>query len=78
MAMPGLMLGRLQCAAEIGHIPKLERDLPEFVRDEIKGINVRLRDDLPSHSTMREQGLFALGFYQELQYLDYHRLPSPG
>jgi len=71
MAMPGLMLGRLQRAAEIGHIPKLERDLPEFVRDEIKGINVRLRDDLPSHLTMREQGLFALGFYQELQYLDY-------
>lgn len=71
MSMPGLMLGRLQRAAEVGHIPKLERDLPVFVRDEIKAINVRLRDNLPNQLSMREQGVFALGFYQELQYLDF-------
>ncbi|APW63226.1 type I-C CRISPR-associated protein Cas8c/Csd1 [Paludisphaera borealis] len=71
MATPGLMLGRLQRAAEIGHIPKLEGDLPDFVRDELKDINVRLQDDVPSRLSLRQQSLFALGFYQQLQYLDY-------
>jgi CRISPR-associated protein Csd1 len=71
MAMPGLMLGRLQRAAEVGHIPKLERDLPVFVQDELKAINVRLKDDVPVHLSLREQSLFALGFYQQLQYLAF-------
>lgn len=71
MATPGLMLGRLQRLAEQGHIPKLEGDLPAFVRDELKTINVMLRDDVPVQLDLRQQAVFALGFYQELQYLDF-------
>jgi CRISPR-associated protein Csd1 len=70
MAMPGLMLGRLQRAAETGHIPKLDGNLPDFLRDELKAINVRLQDDVPAQLSLRKQTLFALGFYQQLQYLD--------
>ncbi len=70
MAMPGLMLGRLERAAETGHIPKLEGNLPDFIHDELKAINVRLQDDVPSQLSLRKQTLFALGFYQQLQYLD--------
>jgi len=70
MAMPGIMLGRLEKAAEVGHLPKLDGDLPEFIRDELKAINVRLGDDLPRHLSLHHQGLFMLGFYQESQYLD--------
>jgi CRISPR-associated protein Csd1 len=72
MAMPGLMLGRLQRAAEVGHIPKLDGDLPVFVRDELKSINVALRDSIPAHLDLLSQGVFALGFYQQLQYLDFN------
>lgn len=72
MASPGLYLGRLQRAAEVGHIPKLEPpDLQVFVRDELKSVNVMLRDDLPIQLDLRLQGVFALGFYQQLQYLDF-------
>ncbi|MEK6676993.1 MAG: type I-C CRISPR-associated protein Cas8c/Csd1 [Planctomycetota bacterium] len=71
MAMPGLMLGRLQKAAEVGHIPKLDGDLPVFVRDELKSINVALEDSIPAHLDLLSQGVFALGFYQQLQYLDF-------
>jgi CRISPR-associated protein Csd1 len=71
MTSPGLMLGRLQRAAEVGHIAKLEGDLPIFVRDEIKSINVMLRDDIPVYLDLRLQGVFALGFYQQLQHLSF-------
>ncbi len=71
MAMPGLMLGRLQRAAEAGHIPKLEGDLPDFLHDEIMSINIRLGDDVPSQLSLRQQTLFALGFYQQLHYLGF-------
>jgi CRISPR-associated protein Csd1 len=71
MAMPGLMLGRLQKAAEVAHIPKLDGDLPDFVRDELKSINVALKDSIPAHLDLLSQGVFALGFYQQLQYLDF-------
>ena len=69
--MPGLMLGRLQRAAETGHIPKLVGDMPDFLRDELKAINVRLQDDVPSQLSLRQQSVFALGFYQQLQYLGF-------
>lgn len=70
MATPGLMLGLLQKNAEVGHLPKLHELLAEFVRDELKGINVMLRDSLPKTLSLAEQGTFALGFYQEARYLD--------
>lgn len=72
MASPGLQLGRLQRAAEVGHIPKLQRDLPSFVRDELKFINSALRDDVPVSLRQHDQAIFMLGFYQELQYLDFN------
>lgn len=70
MASPGLMLGRLQRNAEIGHIPKLDR-LGDYVHDELRAINVRLRDGLPNHLSGAEQAIFALGFYQQSQRLDF-------
>ncbi|WP_435020757.1 type I-C CRISPR-associated protein Cas8c/Csd1 [Tundrisphaera sp. TA3] len=71
MAMPGLTLGRLVKNAEIGHIPKLDGDLPEFIRDELKSISTRIQDDYPKYLPPREQGRFALGFYHEVQFLDF-------
>lgn len=71
MATPALQLGRLQRAAEVGHIPKLERDLPEFVRDELKHINGAMGSDIPLQLSAREQSIFMLGFYQQLQFMDF-------
>lgn len=70
MTAPGLHLGRLERAAEVGHIPKLDGSLPEFVRDELKFINTALRDDLPRTLDLHGQGLFMLGFYQQQHYLE--------
>lgn len=70
MASPGLMLGRLQKNAEVGHIPKLE-SLEEFVHDELRSINVALRDEIPNSLNAAKQAIFALGFYQQSQNLEF-------
>lgn len=70
MASPGLMLGRLQKNAEVGHIPKLE-GLEEFVHDEMRSINVALRDEIPRSLNAAKQAVFALGFYQQSQNLEF-------
>ena len=70
MATPGLVLGRLQRAAEVGHIPKLDGDLPQFVRDEMQAICVALGDRIPVQLDLTRQGIFGLGYYQQRAYLD--------
>ncbi|MGO8901366.1 MAG: type I-C CRISPR-associated protein Cas8c/Csd1 [Isosphaeraceae bacterium] len=70
MSTPGLVLGRLLRAAEVGHIPKLEGDIEKFVRDEMRSICVNLGDRIPPKLDLIRQGVFALGFYQEQSSLD--------
>lgn len=74
MATPGLVLGRLQRAAEVGHFPKLEGDFEQFCRDEMQSICVRLGDRLPVKLDLVHQGVFALGFYQEQSFLSEAKL----
>lgn len=69
MATPGLTLGRLQRAAEIGHMHKLDHNLAEFIRDELTSANCRLLDGPPNNLGPDGQTLFALGFYQQAAYL---------
>lgn len=71
MASPGLQLGRLQRAAEVGHIPKLKKHLAAFVRDELKFINSALGNDVPLILQARQQGIFMLGFYQQMLFLEF-------
>ncbi len=70
MAMPGYRLGALQRAASVAHLPKLQGNVQGFIEDEIKSTNSVIRDEYPLRLNMREQGLFALGFYQETHYLE--------
>lgn len=70
MATPGLQLGRLQRAAEVGHIPKLKRSLPDFVRDELASISSQLKDDVPTQLSPVEQSVFMLGFYQQMRFTE--------
>lgn len=70
MATPGLMLGRLQRNAEIGHIPKLE-GLGDYVHDELRAINVTLQDEIPNCLSSAKQAVFALGYYQQYQRLEF-------
>ena len=73
MASPGLILGRLVRNAEIGHFPKLGGDLEQFVRDEMRNINVSMGDRLPAVLDAIRQGIFALGYYQEQEHLEEAR-----
>jgi CRISPR-associated protein Csd1 len=70
MATPGITLGRLMRASEVGHIPKLADDLALFVRDEMQDICVKMGDRIPATLDAVRQGVFALGFYQEQCELD--------
>ncbi len=69
MSTPGLMLGRLLRAAEVGHIPKLNGRLPQFVHDEIENICIGVEKKFPRMLDLTKQGIFALGFYQEQHFL---------
>ena len=71
MAVPGLVLGRLQRNAEIGHIPKLEGkgDLVAFIRDEMQSISVAIGYRMPHQLDLTRQSIFGLGYYQQRAYL---------
>jgi len=73
MATPGLVLGRLLRAAEVGHFAKLEGDVQTFVRDELQSICVSMGDRIPSKLDLIRQSVFALGFYQEQSFLEEAR-----
>jgi len=62
---PGLTLGRLVANAR-NHLGKLDGGLAWWFEERIAEIMGRLRDAIPRTLNLEEQGLFALGYYQQL------------
>ncbi|MGI9302818.1 MAG: type I-C CRISPR-associated protein Cas8c/Csd1 [Gammaproteobacteria bacterium] len=65
---PALTLGRLMSNAK-NHLGKLEGGLPRWFEGHIAEIMTRIRDEIPTTLDLREQSLFALGYYQQLAAL---------
>jgi len=65
---PGLTLGRLVANAR-NHLGKLDGGLAWWFEERIADIMGRLRDEIPRTLNLEEQGLFALGYYQQLAEL---------
>ena len=62
---PGLTLGRLVANAQ-NHLNKLEGGLTYWYEDQIGEIMSRIRDRIPATLDLEGQGLFALGYYQQI------------
>ena len=62
---PGLIMGRLISNAK-NHLGKLEPGLAWWYEERLANIMNRLGDRIPSILTVEGQGLFALGYYQQL------------
>jgi CRISPR-associated protein Csd1 len=62
---PGLTLGRL-IGNSRNHLGKLDGGLAWWYEERIAEIMGRLRDQIPRTLNLEEQGLFALGYYQQL------------
>ena len=62
---PGLILGRLAANAR-NHLAKLDGGLAFWFEDQIADIMGRLGDRAPRILDLEGQGLFALGYYQQL------------
>lgn len=62
---PGLMLGRLVSNAR-NHLSKLDGGLAHWYENKIAEIMSRLHDGAPRILDLEGQGLFALGYYQQL------------
>ena len=65
---PGLIIGRLVSNAR-NHLGKLDGDLPRKYQDRIAEIMTRLGDGAPRTLNLEGQGLFALGYYQQIAAL---------
>lgn len=65
---PGLTLGRLISNAR-NHIGKLDGGLSYWYEQQIAEVMGRLGDAIPRTLNLEEQGLFALGYYQQLASL---------
>jgi CRISPR-associated protein Csd1 len=65
---PGLTLGRLVANAR-NHLGKLDGGLAWWHEERIAEIMGRLRNQIPRTLNLEEQGLFALGYYQQLAEL---------
>lgn len=65
---PGLTLGRLVGNAR-NHLGKLEGGLSFWYEQQIAGVMGQLGDSIPRTLNLEEQGLFALGYYQQLAAL---------
>jgi CRISPR-associated protein Csd1 len=65
---PGLTLGRLVANAR-NHLGKLDGGLAWWFEERIAEIMGRLHDQIPRTLNLEEQGLFALGYYQQLAEL---------
>ncbi len=72
LTAPALYLGRIRRLAEVAYFPKMDGDLPKFLRDRLRAISGRIGDAIPSLLQMREQSTFFLGFDQEWSYLETH------
>jgi CRISPR-associated protein Csd1 len=65
---PGLILGRLASNAR-NHLGKLEARLAWWYEERIADVMSRLGDRAPRVLDLEGQGLFALGYYQQLAAL---------
>lgn len=65
---PGLILGRLTSNAR-NHLGKLEGGLAYWYENQIADVMCRLQDSAPRILDLEGQGLFALGYYQQLATL---------
>jgi CRISPR-associated protein Csd1 len=65
---PGLILGRLTSNAR-NHLGKLEGGLAYWYENQIADVMSRLQDSAPRILDLEGQGLFALGYYQQLATL---------
>jgi CRISPR-associated protein Csd1 len=65
---PGLILGRLVANAR-NHLGKLEGGLAFWYENQIADVMSRLHDSAPRILDLEGQGLFALGYYQQLSVL---------
>lgn len=65
---PGLTLGRLVGNSR-NHLGKLEGGLSFWYEQQIADVMGRLGDSIPRTLDLEEQGLFALGYYQQLAAL---------
>ena len=65
---PGLILGRLTSNAR-NHLGKLETGLAYWYESQIADVMSRLEDSAPRILDLEGQGLFALGYYQQLASL---------
>ncbi len=65
---PGLILGRLVGNAR-NHLGKLEGGLAYWYENQIADVMSRLKDSAPRILDLEGQGLFALGYYQQLAAL---------
>ena len=65
---PGLMVGRLSANAR-NHLGKLEPKLAWWFENQISSVMARLGDGAPRILDLEGQGLFALGYYQQLAAL---------
>lgn len=66
--MPGLVLGRLVANAR-NHLGKLEGGLAFWYEQQLAEIMQRIGDSAPRTLDLEGQGLFALGYYQQLAAL---------
>ena len=65
---PGLIIGRLTSNAR-NHLSKLDGGLAHWYENQIADVMVRLGDGAPRILDLNGQGLFALGYYQQLAAL---------
>lgn len=65
---PGLILGRLVSNAR-NHLGKLDGRLAYWYENQIADVMSRLQDSAPRILDLEGQGLFALGYYQQLAAL---------
>jgi CRISPR-associated protein Csd1 len=73
---PGLMLGRLVSNAR-NHIGKLDGGLAWWYEEQVAAIMARLGDGAPRTLDLEGQGLFALGYYQQLAHLRAGKKSGP-
>lgn len=62
---PGLTLGRLFGNAK-NHLNKLDGGLAFWYEDQIAEIMSRIQDRIPTILSLERQGLFSLGYYQQI------------
>ena len=74
---PALVLGRLARLGQF-HLNKLENPgLAHWYEDQIAGIMAHLKDEIPQTLDLKEQSLFALGYYQQLAHMRTKKSDQP-